>query len=511
MKNHFTIAGRGSLLSIAQVEIFKRKVFEKFPGIQLRFIIKTTKGDTNQTQPLHLVEGQDFFTREIQDSLLNGEADFAIHSLKDVSSDQFFNKSHIAIFDKEIQHDIVIFNEYILEKIKTNQLISIGTCSPRRTFLSVKFLEKALPNFNHSKLKIQATDIRGNVDTRLNKLSNGEYDGIVLAFAGIERLLKSESSEKKIRVLLKGKKIMVLPLTECPPAPGQGALVAETTITNQDAIKILQSINNEEWYQSTKAERKFSHQYGQGCNQQFGVVHLKKDGFEYSFATGLDNKGSEFYKDDFKPDLNLNDKIVFSAADRMNSFFIKRFYTVTEIEDNIETVFIASQHAIHSESIKEKVGNKRVWAAGTKTWFELAKKGIWVEGCTDGFGLESIPDILGSSLINIQKNEILILTNSSSIDHWQSDGWRVISTYYLIPDLQEDLVDEIQKADIIFWTSFQQYLLVRNYLKPGVQHCCPAGKTAVLFSQYGIQPVIFPGIKAFNQWKLKDTIAPVEG
>ena len=325
MKNTFTIAGRGSLLSIAQVEIFKRKVLEKFPGVQLKFIIKTTKGDINQTQPLHLVEGQDFFTREIQDSLLNGEADFAIHSLKDVSSDQFFKNSHIAIFDKEIQNDIVIFNENILEKIKTHQLIRIGTCSPRRTHLAIKFLEKALPKFDQIKINIQAFDIRGNVDTRLNKLGRGEYDGIVLAFAGVERLLKSNISATKIKTHLTGKKIMVLPLTECPPAPGQGALVAETLKTNYDAINILEAINNKKWMESTNAEREFAHAFGQGCNQQFGVVHIKKDEFEYSLAKGLDHNGSLFYKDDFNPGLDLNNKIIFSAVDRMNAFFSKDF------------------------------------------------------------------------------------------------------------------------------------------------------------------------------------------
>ncbi|NOT94204.1 hypothetical protein [Ferruginibacter sp.] len=145
-----------------------------------------------------------------------------------------------------------------------------------------------------------------------------------------------------------------------------------------------------------------------------------------------------------------------------------------------------------------------MWAAGTRTWYDLAKKGIWVEGCADGLGFDFLQTIFKSPLINIAVNDIQIITNNLSKTHWLQDGINAVGTYELIGNLSAAIKMEIAKADIIFWTSYQQYELCKAFIKNSVQHVCPAGKTAKLLSAQGLQPIIFPTIKAFNDWRAKN-------
>ena len=115
-----------------QIEIVRNKIMAAFPEMKVEIIAKTSKGDELQDIPLHTVEGSDFFTRDIFDALKNGEADVAVHSLKDMSSEHFFGENKFAVVDRDDARDVAIFNNDIEEKIATGKKIIIGTRSPRR-------------------------------------------------------------------------------------------------------------------------------------------------------------------------------------------------------------------------------------------------------------------------------------------------------------------------------------------------------------------------------------------
>jgi hydroxymethylbilane synthase len=502
LKSKFTIACRGSWLSLAQAEIFRKKVAAFYPEVIINTTIIETAGDKEQTMPLHLVEGKDFFTKEIQDYLNSKQADFAVHSMKDVSSTDFFAAGNYAIIDREMLHDVAIFNESVIDKIKKGEKIIIGTSSPRRSNMATGFLQKALPKFNETIINAEAQPIRGNVDTRLQKLDDGLYDGIILAAAGLNRLLQYEPAKEKVAALLQNKKVMLLPLFECPPAAGQGAIVAETTSDNTDAIEILNAINNHQLTNAIKQERIYAQQYGYGCSQQFGVFHLDTQAISFTYASGKDGDNKAFTEWDFEAVLNLKSKELFSSTDYMKDFFTYNFLE-DDIDDAAKMYFISSHKAVHSEKIKNKITKKTVWAAGTRTWYDLAKKGIWVQGCADGLGFDFLSAIFKSPLINITTSEIQIITNNKSKMHWIADGVKATGTYELMDNLSEEIKKNIAGADIIFWTSFQQYELCKVFIKKEVQHVCPAGKTAKLLIGEGLQPIIFPTIKAFNDWRGK--------
>ncbi len=492
------LIGRSSRLSLLQIDIVKRKIQSSFPDLKVEVIARSSKGDALQDIPLHTVEGSDFFTHDIFDALTIGDADIAVHSLKDMSSEHFFGANKFAVVDRDDTRDVAIFNNDIEEKLKKGETIIIGTCSPRREEMATFFLKKALPQLN-GEIKIETKDIRGNVETRLRKLSNGEYDATILATAGLNRLLRSKEDADLIKELLVDKKLMLLPLIECVPAPCQGAILAEAYHLNAKAVEVLQKINEEELFADCYAEKKEAIKYGAGCIQKFGVTTLHTKNDKYLYAAGKDSEGTEFVKWNTLPDIKIEGSL-FSSTEVMKGFFDYE-WSEKEIEIVKPVVFIANYKTIQGQSDVKNLANKTIIASGTKTWFELSKKGYWVTVSADALGFEFLLTSLSMSLLNIQVEDISILTHESAAERWRLKGYNAVSNYKQLPKNDEAIRELIVVAEAIFWTSFSQYEFYGKYAKPDAKHLCAGGETAELLKKAGIEPVIFPTIKAFEQWR----------
>jgi hydroxymethylbilane synthase len=492
------LIGRSSRLSLLQIDIVKQKIQSTFPNIKVEVIARSSKGDSLQDTPLHTVEGSDFFTQDIFDALTIGEADIAVHSLKDMSSEHFFGQNKFAIVDRDDTRDVAIFNNNIGEKIKRGETIIIGTCSPRREEMATVFLKKALPRLN-AEIKIETKDIRGNVETRLRKLNSGEYDATILATAGLNRLLRSGEDGELIKDLLADKKLMLLPLIECVPAPCQGAIVAEAHYTNAKAIEILNKINDEDLFADCYNEKREAVKYGAGCIQKFGVTTLDSKNGKYLYAAGKDSEGTEFVKWNALPELNINGSL-FTSTDVMKGFF-EYEWSKTEVNIDKPVVFIANYKAIQGKTEIKNLSDKTIIASGTKTWFEIAKQGYWVTASADALGFEFLLSSLNMPLLNIEGETISILTHEAAVERWKKKGYDAVSNYKLVTKNDEEIRQSIAAADAIFWTSFSQYESYGQYAMPNGSHLCAGGETAELLKQAGVEPVIFPTIKAFEQWR----------
>jgi hydroxymethylbilane synthase len=482
-----------------QLEKVKNKIKAIDPEIQVEIIARNSRGDELQDIPLHTVEGNDFFTRDIFDALANGEADIAVHSLKDMSSEHFFGSNRFAVTDRDDTRDITIFRKQVIDKIKAGETIIVGTCSPRREEMAIGFLQKALPRWEQS-IQIETRSIRGNVDTRLRKLDAGEYDAIILATAGLNRLLESVMDGPVIKELLADKKLMLLPLIECVPAPCQGAIVAEANPGNRKALAILDRINDKQLMQACVEEKKIALQYGVGCLQRFGVTSISYGSNQTLYAAGKDSQGLSFHIWNGLPELQPVGKTIFSATDHMGNFF-RYEYNTDGVAINEPVVYVANYKAIQNVALIGQLQSKKVWAAGTKTWFDLAKKGIWVEGCADAFGLEFLQTPWLMPLFGIAKHEVAIITNNQSATLWQEKGWHAYGTYTLMNESSSGIEDGIRNAAVIFWTSSRQYEQYRNVVRRDAVHTCPYGETAEQLRKAGLDPVVFPNIKAFQQWR----------
>lgn len=493
------LTGRDSRLSLLQIDVVKQKIESAFPGINVEIITRESRGDQLKDIPLHTVEGSDFFTQDIFDLLENGDADIAVHSLKDMSSEHFFGENEFAVIDRDDERDVAIFNSNIIEKIKKGESIVIGTCSPRREEMAIVFLKKALPQAGNS-INIETRPIRGNVETRLRKLNSGENDATILATAGLNRLLRSSTDALLIHELLADKNLMLLPLIECVPAPCQGAIVAEAHYSNAKAIEVLERINVPALFSDCFNEKRLATTFGVGCIQQFGVTTIPVRKEKVVYAAGKDSEGTEFVKWDPLPALDLSNQSLYSTTDQMKDFF-DYSWTNDNVEINHPVVFIANYKAIQQGHGKDHLQGKTILASGTKTWFELARQGYWVTASADALGFEFLLPSLQMPLLKIVSADVCILTHESAAKRWKEKGYHAVSNYKLIPKETELVRHPIETADAIFWSSFSQYEFYGKYAKAGVKHLCAGGETAVLLKQAGITPVIFPTIKSFQQWR----------
>jgi hydroxymethylbilane synthase len=239
-----------------------------------------TRGDKILDVPLRAVEGKEFFVAEIDDALREKRVDFTVHSLKDLSLDRPKEFVLGAVPKRENPRDVILFNSLVTTRLKAGETIRIGTSAPRRLENIPAFLEGALPRFDSdSAPKLKFEEIRGNVNTRLARIhepvSSERYlDGVVLAFAGIIRLWRDEEGRAELKRLLTGVRWMVLPLAECPAAPGQGALAVECRADDAETRTILSKIHDSGSEKLIRRERGLLAEWGGGCHQRFGAIAI---------------------------------------------------------------------------------------------------------------------------------------------------------------------------------------------------------------------------------------------
>ncbi|WP_423792972.1 hydroxymethylbilane synthase [Methanocaldococcus indicus] len=229
---------RGSKLALYQAEKVKKEL-EKL-GYEVEIKIIKTRGDKILDKKISDI-GIGAFTKELDISLENGEIDIAVHSLKDIPTIWNPNFDYF-VLERDGYKDILLYKNELKEDI------TIGTSSIRRR----AFLKNLFPN---AKFKL----LRGNIDTRVRKLKNGEYDAIVL----------SESSIKRLNIDLGDLKIFY---PDILPAPAQGVIAIAYKKDDNDIKEILKRINHKKTFLEVKTERAALNEFGSGCSVPFGAL-----------------------------------------------------------------------------------------------------------------------------------------------------------------------------------------------------------------------------------------------
>jgi len=241
------IATRASNLALWQAYHIKERIENSFPEVTVELNEITSKGDKILDKPLALVGGKGHFTKELEDEMLADNADLAVHSLKDVPTYIPEGLELCAITERQDQSDVFLSHTYkSLNDLPKGAVV--GTTSLRRR---MQLLEK------RPDLKVK--DLRGNVNTRLRKLKEGQYDAIILAYIGLYRLdlLKDIPYVEKLDFFI--------------PPMGQAALGIEIVADNDRIREIAMSLNHEETFLCTKVERDFVSVIGAGCSAPVAV------------------------------------------------------------------------------------------------------------------------------------------------------------------------------------------------------------------------------------------------
>lgn len=250
------IGSRGSKLALWQANYTIARLEEL--GISTELKIIKTKGDTIQHLSFDKIEGKGFFTKEIEDELLAGNIDLAVHSMKDLPTRSPEGLVITAVSYRENPADLLLIHPDAVAEdqvLKFKKGAVIGTSSARR-----KSQIRDLRN------DIEIKDIRGNVPTRIDKLRKGDFDAILLAAAGIQRL----------ELDLSDLKVIPLHPKEFVPAPAQGVLAFQTRADDLATRRILKKIHHSDVAEVTNIERKVLNLFDGGCHLPLGV-YCEKD------------------------------------------------------------------------------------------------------------------------------------------------------------------------------------------------------------------------------------------
>lgn len=239
-----TIATRVSDLALWQAYHIKERVEANYPEIEVVLNKIVSNGDKVLDKPLALIGGKGHFTKELEDEMLAGNAELAVHSLKDVPTYIPDGLELVAVTQRQDQSDVFLSHTYAtLDDLPKGAVV--GTTSLRRR---MQLLQK------RPDLKVK--DLRGNVNTRLRKLKEGQYDAIILAWIGLNRLdlLKDIPYAQKLSL-----DMMIPPM-------GQAALGIEIISDNEKVREIAVSLNDENTFTCTQIERDFISKIGAGCS-----------------------------------------------------------------------------------------------------------------------------------------------------------------------------------------------------------------------------------------------------
>lgn len=246
MSKTLRIATRKSPLALWQAEEVTRLLKKFHPSLDVELVTMTTQGDKILDTPLAKIGGKGLFVKELEVGMLEGDADIAVHSMKDVPM-AFPEGLHLAVvLEREDPTDAFVSNKYkTLAELPLNA--KVGTCSLRRQTQ----LKEARPD-------IEILDLRGNVNTRLAKLDNGDYDAIILASAGLIRLGFEERIAETIST------------DQSLPAIGQGAVGVECRADDEYINALLAPLNHPETALRVSAERAQNSRLNGGCQVPIG-------------------------------------------------------------------------------------------------------------------------------------------------------------------------------------------------------------------------------------------------
>ena len=496
-KKTLKLGTRKSLLAWAQSSWVARQLENTHPGLVVELVGIETQGDKIQDKPLSQIDGKEFFTAELDLALLKGDVDLTVHSMKDLSLDRPTGIILAATPKRELSHDVIVFHASVIDRIKNNEEIRIGTSSPRRLTLIPSFLKEALPRFSPAAPSLRFVEIRGNVNTRLGRIhepsrSERKLDGVVLAFAGLERLAMDQEASKELWRLFENTKLMVLPLKDCPTAPAQGALAIEAHRNQPDTVNLIRALHDERTLNEVKIERAILEEWGGGCHQKLGASIF----FDSLYIKGKKDNGDQVNEiRPLKSSGNPEDQSAYTKIEAADVFnFSEKKLTAQEIEKFRASPFVFVAHirayefAANSLS-PEHYSNKRVWVSGAKSWIKLAHQGIWVEGCLEGRGFDRIDEFRSRKLLRMGSQSFAFLSHDQS----PTEENQLIATY--THEFRE-IPKKVFQNDHLYWASGLPFEAIWSRLEtPQHQeefkkkiHACGPGRTAKALQAKGIEP-----------------------
>ena len=471
------ILSRKSDLAVIQAREFGQILSSNFPSIKLNYITKSTSGDKDLKTPLSEMPTEGVFTDDLRDELIRKNCDIIIHSWKDLPLDVGSDTEVAITLDRADERDLLFIKRNSTKKINQENSISIFSSSPRRQYNLELFIKSYLP-FKIKNIKFE--NIRGNILTRFKKFTEGNVDGFVVAKAAIDRLLNADQNDfpnlkNKLFSHISECLWNVIPLSVNPSSPGQGALAVEIRSEDTNLKKILSEINNEADYENVILERNELQKYGGGCHQKIGVSFLNTHFGKVKYSKGENIDGSTFYEKTIYKNNNLSSlkaksyDEIFPAEISDYSFFSriiieKSAKQLAELKD--KCIWISRQSALPKNTNIDS--SNIIWVSGLETWKNIAKRGIWVNGSSDGLG-----EGIDSNIQYLTQNKWIKLTH---LDAPPSKIKKTIFTYKLE---KNNIFHNLENKTYFYWMSSSAFKFALSEF-PSIRdkfHFCGPGNT----------------------------------
>ena len=493
------IISRKSDLAIIQSKLVGNAISNSHPDLDIKYIYKDTRGDIDLSTPLSKLPEIGIFTTDLRKSLIDNDADIAVHSWKDLPIKLEKGTIVAGTLARADMRDILLIKKNRINLIKESKSIEVSTSSPRRSYNISSFLIKATP-FDLNTVSFK--DIRGNIPTRLNKFIDGESDGIVLAKAALDRILENSNKDlaQKIINILQETLWMVLPLSENPCAPAQGAVAIEVNESRGDIIDLVKSINHSDTFESVKIERDILEKFGGGCHQKIGVSNEKTSFGDILTIRGITD--DNIILDTRKINRKNKKEVSWKSINPSNIFPLNletyNIFTRNEINENIEQVSHLKNYNILAtrgnvlNKVSELDSSNNLWSSGVKTWFTLASRGFWVNGTFDSIGEDQDPSINFLS----KNKKWLKLTHEDSKEFFIKEK---LPTYRLI---RNKINEDLSKKTHFYWMSGSAFLYALEEF-PDISsqyHSCGPGNTYEIIKKNVTEDRIKIFL-SYNDWK----------
>lgn len=256
-KKTVKVGTRGSMLALAQTELVIKALKERFSQIDFQMITMSTRGDRDTSRALLEFGGKAVFVEEFEEAILKGDIDIAVHSAKDMPMEIMEGLTISGTLPRACPQDVFIYKSG--RSFDRNDSFVVGTSSLRRQYQ----IRDMYPN-------AECKNLRGNVGTRIQKLEDGEYDAIILAAAGLERLGIIDGSAGCLEVQKDKLTFRYLSIESMLPAACQGIIAIETR-TSGEVYDMVRAINDTEVYTQLTCERAVLNRLNAGCHEPIGV------------------------------------------------------------------------------------------------------------------------------------------------------------------------------------------------------------------------------------------------
>ena len=524
----YKIGTRGSLLALTQCLQLKAQMQAQGLG-QFELEIISTQGDEDTSKPLWQLEGKDFFTKELDEALLTKKVDLVVHSYKDLGSIRPEGIKLAAITERKFPHDILFIKKKVVEELKQKKLktLRVGTSSPRRMTNITKHLGHYLPYGDQ--VKVETKSLRGNVNTRLEKCAGEDYDAIVLALPGIERLAiglddhDNPAYERHgdpvviLKELLSVLDFMILPTSQFPAAASQGALGVECLSENTELLTKLQTLNCERTIREVAKEREVFASFGGGCHLAVGITARNvADQTRLNILGVCDDIEVEENKlltssEELKAQLH---EIFIGIEKPIDGLIGDRLIVKSPLDisckqrNKVTDILFASGRAFeNAQGLAQNNLQAKLWSSGTRTWKKMARAGLWCHGSADALGENELKQLRSSKVISLMSGHKdpnwCVVTNDSS-ENILGERLAVYQNSVLTLDQlsdHENYKKKIEGAKVFYWTSFNQYQSFNQIFTFATQaiHLCGLGKTYSKFKESGVKVRPISGMKEFKK------------